>query len=75
LSSRPAPSRLCVAGLGCPDYEVRGQHYTLKPGDSLLFRADQPHRWRNPAGEPCLFLMIMTASEEREESLNQHLHP
>ncbi|MFN2291317.1 MAG: cupin domain-containing protein [Anaerolineae bacterium] len=57
------------------DYEIHGQHYRLEPGDSLLFRASQPHRWRNPTDEPCLFLMIMTASEQREESLNQHLHP
>ncbi|MCL7453242.1 MAG: cupin domain-containing protein, partial [Anaerolineae bacterium] len=57
------------------EYEVSGLPYRLEPGDSLLFRADLPHRWRNPADEPCLFLMIMTASEEREESVNQHLHP
>lgn len=57
------------------DYEVAGEHYRLKPGDSLLFRADLPHQWSNPNTEPALFLMIMQVTEEREESMDQHLHP
>jgi transcriptional regulator with XRE-family HTH domain len=58
------------------EYEVGGDLYHLSPGDSLLFRADLPHRWRNPHDEPVVFLMIMQASEEeRHESMEQHLHP
>jgi transcriptional regulator with XRE-family HTH domain len=57
------------------DYEVAGEHYRLKPGDSLLFRAELPHRWANPSSEPVLFLMIMQVTEERDESVDQHLHP
>jgi transcriptional regulator with XRE-family HTH domain len=56
------------------DYEIEGEHYRLTPGDSLLFLADLPHRWRNPTDEPVLFLMIMQAQEEREASVSQHLH-
>jgi transcriptional regulator with XRE-family HTH domain len=57
------------------DYEVAGEHYRLKPGDSLLFRAELPHQWSNPNSEPALFLMIMQVTEGREESVDQHLHP
>lgn len=57
------------------DYEVAGEHYRLKPGDSLLFRAEQPHRWYNPGDGPVVFLLMMQVTEEREESVTQHLHP
>jgi transcriptional regulator with XRE-family HTH domain len=57
------------------EYEVSGDLYRLTPGDSLLFRADLPHRWRNPHEEPVTFLMIMQATDERQESMEQHLHP
>lgn len=60
---------------GALDYEVAGEHYRLKPGDSLLFRAELPHRWSNPNSEPVLFLMIMQVAQAREASLEQHLHP
>ncbi|MGD8623090.1 MAG: cupin domain-containing protein [Anaerolineae bacterium] len=57
------------------EYEIGGDTYRLTPGDSLLFRADLPHRWSNPHEEPVTFLMIMQASEERQDSMEQHLHP
>ena len=57
------------------DYEVAGEHYRLAPGDALLLHADQPHRWRNPNGEPAVFLLIMQATEDRYEPVGQHLHP
>ena len=57
------------------DYEIAGEHYRLAPGDALLFHADLPHRWRNPNSTPAVFLLIMQATEEIQESVNQHLHP
>lgn len=63
----------CLEGL--VDYEISGEHYRLKPGDSLLFRAELPHRWSNPNSKPAIFLMIMQASEQRDERVEQHLHP
>jgi transcriptional regulator with XRE-family HTH domain len=60
---------------GTVDIEVAGEAYPLRPGDSLLYRAEQPHRWRNPAAEPAIFILMMQATEERQESVNQHLHP
>ena len=57
------------------DYEISGEHYRLVPGDALLFHADLPHRWRNPIDEPVVFLLIMQATPERHEMVDQHLHP
>lgn len=57
------------------EYEVNGARYKLRAGDSLLFRAELPHSWRNPTDEPVVFLMIMQVTEDRHASLDQHLHP
>ena len=57
------------------DYEVDGEHHRLKPGDALLFDATLPHRWSNPNSDPVEFVLIMQLSEERHESVDQHLHP
>jgi quercetin dioxygenase-like cupin family protein len=57
------------------DIEVAGESYRLLPGDTLLFRAEQPHRWRNPNDGPAVFLMMMQSTKERQESMEQHLHP
>jgi transcriptional regulator with XRE-family HTH domain len=56
------------------DYEIAGEHYRLRPGDALLFHADLPHRWHNPHSGPAVFLLIMQATEERHEPIEQHLH-
>jgi len=56
------------------EYEVSGQHHRLAAGDSLLFEARLPHRWRNPNREPVVFLLILQTAVEGE-SLEQHLHP
>lgn len=57
------------------DYEVSGVDYRLKPGDALLFHADQPHRWHNRSENPVKFLLIMQATPERHETMDPHLHP
>jgi transcriptional regulator with XRE-family HTH domain len=55
------------------EYEVAGQHYWLAPWDALLFEAKLPHRWRNPASDPALFLLVFQAAVE-SDSVEQHLH-
>jgi len=57
------------------DYEISGETYHLVPGDALLFHAELPHRWRNPIDEPVVFLLIMQVTTERQEMVDQHLHP
>ena len=64
---------MCIRGE--LEYEIAGEIYHLLPGDSLLFHADQPHRWRNLSGDEAEFLLIMQVVEDRHEAVDQHLHP
>lgn len=56
------------------EYEVADQRCRLAAGDSLLFEARLPHRWRNPNDKPAVFLLVMH-TEAKAESVEQHLHP
>ena len=40
-------------------YEIGDEQYLLEPGDSLLFEAHLPHRWRNANGASSQALMIV----------------
>jgi quercetin dioxygenase-like cupin family protein len=33
---------------GALEFDVDGREYKLGKGDSVHFRTDRPHRWRNP---------------------------
>ena len=68
-------SEMIFVFAGQLDIEVSGVRYLLHPGDCLLFRGEQPHRWRNPNSQPAEFLMMMQATQDRDVSLEQHLHP
>jgi transcriptional regulator with XRE-family HTH domain len=46
----------CVQGE--VEYDVAGQPYRLGIGDTLLFEARLPHRWRNPGKRPATFLLV-----------------
>ena len=37
-----------------------GEHYRLKPGDSLYFESSTPHRWKNPGRSETWLLWINT---------------
>ncbi len=37
---------------GSMEFDVDGQDYRLAEGDSVHFRTDRPHRWRNPGKRP-----------------------
>ena len=37
-----------------------GEHYRLKPGDSLYFESTTPHRWKNPGRKETWILWINT---------------
>ena len=37
---------------GSMEFEVDGQDYRLAEGDSVHFRTDRPHRWKNPGKRP-----------------------
>ena len=38
---------------GVLEVDVDGSPYRLGEGDSLHWRTDRPHRWRNPGTDPC----------------------
>jgi len=45
------------------DFEIwlkSGEHYRLKPGDSLYFESSTPHRWKNPGRKETWVLWINT---------------
>jgi transcriptional regulator with XRE-family HTH domain len=57
---------------GCISYEVDGQVFILDPGDSLLFEARLPHRWRNDGKIPSRSLLLLCPSDERDHPDERH---
>lgn len=57
---------------GCIGYEVDGQDFTLEPGDSLLFEAHLPHRWRNAGDSPSRSLLLLCPADERDHANERH---
>jgi transcriptional regulator with XRE-family HTH domain len=55
------------------EYEIRDDRYVLDAGDSLIFEAHLPHRWRNTGDSSSTVLLILQTQEGREESVEQHL--
>ncbi len=55
-----------VAGMkGRVEFTVRGTTYLLRPGDTLHFKGDIPHRWRNPGPGEAQMLMVCAFGYER----------
>ena len=54
------------------DYEVEEQTYQLTTGDSLLFEAHLPHRWKNTQAQRARFLLILRPSDESDRPTEQH---
>jgi transcriptional regulator with XRE-family HTH domain len=57
---------------GCIGYEVEGQTFTLDPGDSLIFEARLPHRWRNGGDSPSRSLLLLCPADERDHPDERH---
>jgi transcriptional regulator with XRE-family HTH domain len=53
-------------------YEVDGQTFILDPGDSLLFEAHLPHRWRNTEDSPSRSLLLLCPADERDRPDERH---
>ena len=43
-------------------FEVGGEEYVLRRGDTLHFRTDRPHRWRNPSATPARLIWMALRS-------------
>ena len=63
----------CVSGR--ITYDIEGQVYDLRTGDTLLFDAELAHRWHNPDTLPAEILMIHSAYKESDIPANAHLKP
>jgi quercetin dioxygenase-like cupin family protein len=57
---------------GCLEYEVDGQLHQLNPGDSLVFEAHLPHRWRNAGETPSRSLLLLCPADERDRPDERH---
>jgi transcriptional regulator with XRE-family HTH domain len=66
-SAHPAGSmENLVVSSGRAEIRVHGQAHVLEAGDSILFRADAEHRYRNPADVPTVMYLVMTYDETVE---------
>ena len=57
---------------GCIGYEEDEQTFILEPGDSLLFEARLPHRWRNAEDSPSRSLLLLCPADERDHPDERH---
>jgi transcriptional regulator with XRE-family HTH domain len=54
------------------EYQVEGDHFALEAGDSLLFRAYQRHRWRNPGPAVTQAIIVLSGFDEGERPGESH---
>jgi transcriptional regulator with XRE-family HTH domain len=57
---------------GCIAYTVDTETYLLEPGDSLLFEAYLPHRWKNADAAPSRVLLVLCPLDERDQPVRRH---
>ena len=46
-------------------FEIRGVEYVVRTGDTLHFKGDIPHGWRNPGPGEAQVLMVCAFGYER----------
>lgn len=55
------------------EYQVEDEWYWLQAGDSLLFLAKQPHRYRNTSSQVAVVLLVLASDLDTGLSRQQHL--
>jgi transcriptional regulator with XRE-family HTH domain len=53
-------------------YHVDDQVYQLEQGDSLMFEAYLPHRWRNDNNSASRMLLVLCPLDERDQPTERH---
>jgi len=53
-------------------YTVDTETYVLEPGDSLLFEAYLPHRWKNADAQPSRVLLVLCPLDDRDQPTQRH---
>jgi transcriptional regulator with XRE-family HTH domain len=56
-------------------YTIEDQEYLLEPGDSLLFEAHLPHRWKNASAAPTRSLLVLCPTDEHDRPTELHFTP
>lgn len=56
------------------EYEVGEQIFILGAGDSLIFEAHLPHRWRNAGDTSSRSLLILSPADERDHPDEKHFN-
>lgn len=59
----PGVQENLVVAQGVLEISINEERFLLSTGDSILFYADQPHRYRNPADREALAYLVMTHPE------------
>jgi len=53
-------------------YTIAGQEYLLEAGDSLVFEAPLPHRWKNSGERASRSLLILCPADENDHPSEHH---
>jgi transcriptional regulator with XRE-family HTH domain len=60
---------------GRMSYIIQEQVFTLEPGDSLIFEAHLPHRWRNSGENLMRSLLVLYPTDENDRPAERHFIP
>jgi transcriptional regulator with XRE-family HTH domain len=71
-SSHPGEELVYVVS-GQMDYQVAGETFRLRPGDSLLFEASQPHAMINAGSDPGVVILVFEVPDGGSQTGQQHL--
>jgi transcriptional regulator with XRE-family HTH domain len=66
-------SEFAMCLIGQIEYDVEGQKFILNPGDSLMFVAQQRHRWRNASDVPAQLMVVLAGFQQSERPSEFHL--
>ncbi len=62
----PGVQENLVVAQGVLEVSINEERCLLSTGDSILFYADQPHRYRTPADSEALAYLVMTYPERMD---------
>jgi len=52
---------------------VEDEEYTLEPGDSLIFEAQLPHRYKNCDDHVARAILVICPADQDDRSVSRHL--
>ncbi|MHC6225074.1 helix-turn-helix domain-containing protein [Pseudomonas sp. X10] len=62
----PGVQENLVVAQGALEISVNEERFLLSTGDSIVFYADQPHRYRNPVDSEAVAYLVVTHPERRD---------